>query len=66
MTTTANLHALAQARAACAQRVADLGENADAAAIAEAHRLYQEAEDTYQRALSTMTNFELIEAGLKP
>jgi hypothetical protein len=61
-----NLHALAQARAACAQRVADLGENAEAAAIAEAHRLYQEAEDAYQRALSMLTNSELIEAGLKP
>ncbi len=66
MTTTANLHALAKARAACAQRVANLGANADAAAIAKAHKAYQDAEDTYQRALSTMTNYELIEAGLKP
>lgn len=66
MTTTANLHALAQARAACAQRVADLGENADAAAIAEAHKAYQDSEDQYQRAIGTLTNHELIALGLQP
>ena len=66
MTTTANLHALAKARAEAAQRVADLGENADATSIAEAHAAYMTAEDAYQRAISMMTNFELIEAGLKP
>ena len=43
MTTTSNLHALAQARAARAQRVADLGDTADAAAIAKAHSDYQAA-----------------------
>jgi len=66
MTTTSYLHALAKARAEAAQRVADLGATADATAIAEAHAAYKLAEDAYQRAISMMTNFELIQAGLKP
>lgn len=66
MTVTSDLHALAKARAEAAQRVADLGENADATAIAEAHAAYKLTEDAYQRAISMMTNFELIQAGLKP
>ena len=66
MTATSDLHALAKARAEAAQRVADLGENVDATAIAEAHAAYKRAEDAYQRALSLMTNSELIKMGLQP
>lgn len=76
MTKTADLHALAKARAQCAQRVAALRGAAVAASIsaarehladvAKAESDYQAAEDAYQRAISMMTNFELIAAGLKP
>lgn len=66
MTTTAGLHALAKTRADCAQRVADLGDTADPTEIAAAHAAYQVAEDSYQRALSLLTNHELINMRLKP
>lgn len=76
MSPTADLHALAKARAQCAQRVADL-ERHDLpmephdratfeARMQAAKESYQEAEDSYQRAIGTLTNHELINLGLAP
>lgn len=74
MTATADLHALARTRAECARRVETLKAQpnglkdpvADALALAVAESNYQIAEDAYQRALSLLTNHELINLGLKP
>lgn len=71
-----SIHALAQRRAECASKLDILGrkpasEDAEVRAseqseYASAVSDYQAAEDAYQRAISMMTNSELIAEGLAP
>ena len=66
MTTTSDLHALAKTRSECAERLEIVKGRGDQGEIAEAQERYQQAEDSYQRAIGTLTNFELINMGLAP
>lgn len=62
-----NIHALAKVRLECAAKLEALkAEAADPGGVALAELEYQSAEDAYQRALSLLTNAELISAGLQP
>lgn len=64
-----NIHALAKARSECAAKLEALKaevNGTDPTSVALAEVEYQAAEDAYQRAISMMTNSELIAAGLAP
>lgn len=66
MTTTSDLHALAKTRSECAERLEIVKGRGDQGEIAEAELAYQQAEDSYQRAIAMLTNHELINLGLAP
>ena len=60
-----NIHQLAKARSECAAKLEALktpNGAADPTSVALAEACYQDAEDRYQRALSLLTNAELIAA----